>query len=254
MSDRVTVVWKVLIAMFAFSIMVWSITLTPSAFFLIYLTHWMIITHATYLIFQAFIAVMVHNVWGRDNNRWLTEERLPWYAGVAWFTCLISIPGGFLVCVLYWNLLNVGIPYVSNYFVHGTVWAVCTVDFLLGMQPYLWIQFIWFVVWGLVYGTWTVIQGYSGIGNGYPVGDPSYCECVYSILNWNKNVLEAALYAYGLPIVIVPLFCSVIWCLNFARYQAIYKDLGGNGATVSRGEGGGGLASKATKGPNEEEA
>ena len=235
-----TAVWKTAIGLFGLSILFWSLSIMQgSPYWLIYLTHWMLLTHCVYLVFQAITTVNVHFRVGRDSEVW-KKPGMPLFIRATWFCQIVCIPGGLLVCILYWNLLAPPNPPVQNYFVHALVWAVCMLDFLIGMQPYVLVQNLWFVIWALFYAIWTIIQGYSGIGNGYAVTDPNYCECVYGIVNWKVAAGKAALFAFGVPLVAVPILCFVIWITNFFRIQAIYKINGlsdGRAIVIGKGDG-----------------
>jgi hypothetical protein len=120
------------------------------------------------------------------------------------------------------------------------VWAILTFDFLIGMQPFLLVQFVWFSVWGLAYGSWSAIHGAANLYTPDPY--------IYSVLDWHTKKTQAALFCFGMPIIVLPIMCTVIWATNFCRYQAIYKVSEANGMAIV---GTRGLASQAQK-PSDE--
>jgi len=196
MPNALCMVWKCVLALFGLGILAWSVATGPNVYWLIYLTHWML----------------------------LCEQ--------------ICLPGGLLVTIVYWTLLANGDSAAINYFAHALVWTACMIDFLLGMQPFVLVQAVWFIVWALVYAFWSLIHGKSGLTNGKDPTDPSYCTCIYTVLNWTTNAKSAAGLAFGLAIFAVPAACFAIWCTNFVRVQAVYvvndDDLPHGGAIVAK--------------------
>ena len=237
MPNALCMVWKCVLALFGLGILAWSVATGPNVYWLIYLTHWMLLTHVVYLVFQAMVAANVHLRIGHDSDAW-KEPRVPLFVRALWFCEQICLPGGLLVTIVYWTLLANGDSAAINYFAHALVWTACMIDFLLGMQPFVLVQAVWFIVWALVYAFWSLIHGKSGLTNGKDPTDPSYCTCIYTVLNWTTNAKSAAGLAFGLAIFAVPAACFAIWCTNFVRVQAVYvvndDDLPHGGAIVAK--------------------
>ena len=90
------------------------------------------------------------------------------------------------------------------------------------MQPWLLAHCPWLMLWGLVYLIWSVIHDASRMGGGGLTG-PLNVTYIYPVLDWDAHASTAGLLSAIVILIVIPVLYSILWCTNFARFQAIYQ-------------------------------
>ena len=222
----VWVAWRVLVGAFGIAVFVWDIAgSSPGGLEVweIYLTHWLLTLSMITMVSTAICTVMAHYVWGIDSDIWRERRCVPTVVRAAWIGNVMSNPGGLIVVAVFWAVLAGPSDRSSaiNYFAHGFVWAAITLDHLLGQQPYILLHTAWVTLIAFIYAIWSIIFCSAGLYN-----TDTNKPYIYKILDWNNAPKAAAVYAFVLSLVAIPLVSIFYWTLNACRRQAIVRGQG----------------------------
>jgi len=223
--------WRFALACFGVGVLIWSIVheeVDGDAFSFGYwmytLTHWMVVVNALCVVSLFICTCTTQLKYKETSDIWKTTD-LPHIARIAWVTKIISLSGSMFVVLLFWLLLK-ETAHPLAILSHGGLWAAIVFDHLfIGMQPYLLVQYVWVLVFGICYGFWTLIFHWANLTN--KEGNP----WIYAPIKWKTAPGTAAFWAFGsLVVILLPLYI-LFWLLNFCRKQAIYRVSEGSGTS-----------------------
>lgn len=218
----VWITYRLGLAAFGLGILIWSLSTYSAGGILtawaLYLTNWMLALTTLQMLALAVCTLQAHCVWGTDSLLWTRWKYSPLAVRTAWFASTCSLPGGFLVVVVFWGVIASGDDYQNAlyYFVHGFIQLAVFVDHFLGMQPYIFVQTIWAVVFAASFALFAYVFSTLNLTN--PDGGKNY---IYWFVDWNNDRSTALLFTFVLPFVALPVASWLVWCLNSCRRQAI---------------------------------
>ncbi|CAK9094413.1 unnamed protein product [Durusdinium trenchii] len=158
------------------------------------------------------------------RNDWPTEKSEPLICRVALALFSLQLPLSFMVVTMYWSLeqpvWDLPAGYHSSYenlYVHGLQSIGVLVTFLFGRIPFRVRQWVWLMLCGVVYCTWTYLHFLLRIGNfgGCPKYPRDECP-IYAVFDWHKG-LHTLILGCMLILVACPLVMSIFWLLGWVR-------------------------------------
>lgn len=184
-------------------------------FWWIYLTHWTLLVQCFYLCFAAFTTFKLGSedvTEPAETDTAPDQSKAPWWVVATWMLHDIALPGSFLVFVLYWGLVfSPPLTSALSPMTHGLNFFVMLVDTILSSQPIYYMHGLWFLIYGLIYITFTIL---FHLGKGTNEEDDKF---VYSSLDWGTDAGGSAILVVVIVFFIIPLVYLMMWTIVYVR-------------------------------------
>lgn len=211
-------IFRIIETLLITGICVWSfveyVLMGCTAYWFIYLTHITLSIEVLYFWCATATTAIAHS---RDPAN---PGKAPWLVGVTWLLFDVSLPGTFMVFVMYWGLVY---PYSTSLaaisvMTHGVNFLVMVVDTFVSKQPYYLLHSIYFFFFAAGYLLFSFVY--------YKMGG---CDCdgnayIYASVDWSETHSTFILTTI-IVLVIVPTVNLIFWFSVNIIFPGNYQEL-----------------------------